>query len=232
VSSGEWVRVRVLERRRFSVSGIGLLGQQVFTTLGCTMSYLFSTSYIMLYMLSKRDTFMCPECLSSSPSITQKMRVIFLVRLLLSNVRVDKYPLMTNDATLRARLAGIANIYQPPSTSMAEGFDPVSRNLRSLRRSVPREWILRARQALLLAGWDQSPVADPLPKSGGRLQNVVPGSSVDSSGSLSSPVPQAHGAFALQRVCTVACRAVDSGVQNHRPRLPRGVGASLGTESV
>jgi hypothetical protein len=120
----------------------------------------------MLYMLSKRDTFMGLECLSSGPSITQKMRVIFLVRLLLSNVRVDKYPLMTNDASLRARLVDLANTYQHPSCramSVAEGFDPISRSLISPRSSVPREWVLPARQALLLSGRanDKPPIRSP-----------------------------------------------------------------------
>ena len=156
--SGEWVRIRVSERRRFSIFGIGFSGHQVFATLGCTMCCLFSTSCRMLYMLCKRDGFVCLECLGSGLGIAQKTRVIFLVNLVLPNVRVDKYSLMTNDATLRVHLVDLTNTHQHQccrATSVAEGFDPINRNLRSLRGSVPREWIPRARQALLLAGWDR-----------------------------------------------------------------------------
>lgn len=61
----------------------------------------------MLYMLSKRDTFACFECLSSPPDATQRLGAILPVHLVLSsNVRVGKYPLMANDATLWTFLAG------------------------------------------------------------------------------------------------------------------------------
>ena len=34
------------------------------------------------------------------------------------------------------------------------------------------------------------------------------------------------------RTCAVACRVVEGGVQNHQPRLPRGMGAGLDAEKV
>ena len=72
------------------------------------MVFLFPASYVMLYMLSKRDTFACFECLSSSPDATQRLGAILPVHLVLSsNVRVGKYPLMANDATLWTFLAGL-----------------------------------------------------------------------------------------------------------------------------
>jgi hypothetical protein len=64
---------------------------------------LFPPSCIMLCILPKRDALACLERLGSAPSITQKLGVIFPVRLLLPNTRTGKRPLMTNGATLRAR---------------------------------------------------------------------------------------------------------------------------------
>jgi hypothetical protein len=108
VSSGEWVRARVLERRWFSISGIKSLGRRVFTTLDCTMFYLFPTPYVMLSL-----DMMFSRALNVWPlaPVSRKAEGYFPMHPLLSNVRVDRYPPLTNDATLRALLADLANSY-------------------------------------------------------------------------------------------------------------------------
>jgi hypothetical protein len=63
-SSGEQVRVRVLERCRFSISNTGSSGR-VFPTLGCRMCLLFHTFYVTLYVPPKREPLALFECLDS-----------------------------------------------------------------------------------------------------------------------------------------------------------------------
>jgi hypothetical protein len=67
-SSGEQVRICVLEPRRFSIPDVGSLGQRVFPTLGCTVcTYLFLASNTTLYTLLRRDALACFEWLDPSP---------------------------------------------------------------------------------------------------------------------------------------------------------------------
>jgi hypothetical protein len=133
----------------------------------CTVCCLFHTSF---YLLSKRDAFACLECLGSGPRITQKLRVVFP-----SNVRVDKYPLLTNGASRGPRRQSPVLVL----SSQDEGFDPIDRNLKSLRGAKRMDLPCEASPS------PSDAAADPFPKGGSRLRNAVPGPHIDSSGSPS-----------------------------------------------
>jgi hypothetical protein len=173
---------------------------------------LFPTSCVMLCTLPKRDAPACLECLGSAPSITQKLGVIFPVRLLLSNTRIGKRPLNTHGATLRARTRQYSSALVSPGVD--KGFDPVNRNPRSLRGQcqVNGSSVGGNRFSLLGGANDQPPIHSPRAEvsfeTPCRVGFVVCSLHV-------------HGA---RRACTVTRRVIYGCVQNCRAPPPRGMG--------
>ena len=155
---------------------------------------------MMFYTHFKRDALACFECSSSDPGVMQRLEAVLLVLVL-----VGKYSFMTNNdsPSVSRRPESFSTRQHSPVlvlSSVDEGLNPINRDLRSLWGSVPREWILHARQ---------------FPESRSWLWNTVPGPSVDSSGSP-PPFPWRPCPATCLHHCLLCCR------WSHRPRLPLG----------
>lgn len=135
MSPGEQVRIRIL----------GDVGSQ-FPILDQSRGFfqpsivrdpvMFPTSCVILYVLSKHDTLACFECLGFGSSVMQRPAVIFPIYLLPSNVRVGKYPLVTNLVRpVLARAEGQSQ-YSPALTSAVQ-YTEVNYVVGSLQENVP-----------------------------------------------------------------------------------------------
>jgi hypothetical protein len=102
---------------------LGHQGRGSFQPLVTRYAVLFPTSCVILYVLSKHDTLACFVCLGFGPSVTQRPAVIFPIYLLLSNVRVGKYPLVTNLVRPVLARAGGQSQYSPALTSAVQSTE-------------------------------------------------------------------------------------------------------------